>query len=116
MNSFVVMRHGLPSPDASAQHFSTESAPETVIPGTDLGCYYCSDVTAPGNSIEDRTLDQNCTITRAGISGIASGIATELLASLVQHDQGPLAPALLASVDESSSLLGATPHQVNICG
>ncbi|KAI6175622.1 Ubiquitin-like modifier-activating enzyme ATG7 [Aphelenchoides bicaudatus] len=111
-DSFVVMRHGLPSSNQQASQAPMESSPETIIPGTDLGCYYCSDVTAPGNSIEDRTLDQNCTITRAGISGIASGIATELLASLVQHEQGPLAPALLSSVDESSSVLGATPHQI----
>lgn len=106
------MRHGLPSPDISAQQVPIDSSPEAVIPGTDLGCYYCSDVTAPGNSIEDRTLDQNCTITRAGISFIASGMATEMLVSLVQHDQGPFAPAFLASVDENSSILGATPHQV----
>lgn len=119
-DSFVVMRHGISltersqsgSASSSSPKNSVESSPETVIPGTELGCYYCSDVTAPGNSVEDRTLDQNCTISRAGISGIAAGIATELLISLTQHEQGSLAPALLASVDESSSLLGATPHQI----
>jgi ubiquitin-like modifier-activating enzyme ATG7 len=106
------MRHGIPPIQRTESQKLVDSAPDAVILGSDLGCYYCSDVTAPGNSTDDRTLDQNCTISRAGISSIASGIATELLASLVQHEEGPLAPALLASVDESSSLLGATPHQI----
>jgi ubiquitin-like modifier-activating enzyme ATG7 len=106
------MRHGIPPTEKVSPEKLYESKPDTAIQGSDLGCYYCNDVTAPGNSMDDRTLDQNCTISRAGVSSIASGIATELLASLIQHEQGPLAPALLASVDESSSLLGATPHQV----
>jgi len=109
-DTFLVMRHGIPS--GTPPKSSNDSAPDTVVPGSELGCYFCSDVTAPGNSTDDRTLDQNCTISRAGVSSIASGIATELLASLVQHEQGAFAPALLASVDESSSLLGATPHQI----
>ncbi|CAD5226955.1 unnamed protein product [Bursaphelenchus xylophilus] len=105
-DSFMVMRHGV----RTAKH--TKITEESEVPGSELGCYFCSDVTAPGNSMEDRTLDQNCTITRAGISGIASGMAVELVASLTQHDLGAGAPALKMSVDHNSTVLGGTPHQI----
>ncbi|KAI6222474.1 Ubiquitin-like modifier-activating enzyme ATG7 [Aphelenchoides fujianensis] len=113
-DTFVVVRHGVPpagrpAPSARLERPNDEAV---EVSGCDLGCYFCNDVTAPGNSMDDRTLDQNCTITRAGVSSIAAGIATELLAALVQHEQGARAPALLTAVDENSSLLGATPHQV----
>ncbi|KAI1701362.1 thiF family domain-containing protein [Ditylenchus destructor] len=96
-DSYVVIRHG-----ASHDNMS----------GSQLGCYFCSDVTAPGNSVVDRTLDQQCTISRSGVSMIASGMAVELIASVLQHPLGQGAPARLAEVDENASLLGATPHQL----
>lgn len=43
---------------------------------------------------------------------IASGLAIELLASILQHKLGSEAPARLAEVDEDATLLGATPHQI----
>ncbi|CAD5220038.1 unnamed protein product [Bursaphelenchus okinawaensis] len=105
-DTFMVMRHGVRSTVPSP------SADPSEVSGSELGCYFCSDVTAPGNSLEDRTLDQNCTITRAGISGIASGIAVELVASLTQHENGVGAPAMVSGLDDNSTVLGATPHQV----
>ncbi|VDK45522.1 unnamed protein product [Anisakis simplex] len=88
------------------------TADDLVIPGSELGCYFCSDVTAPGNSILDRTLDQQCTVSRAGVSMIAAGMAVELLASVLQHPKLGLAPARIGEIDDNSSALGATPHQI----
>lgn len=49
-----------------------------VRPSTSDGCYFCSDIVAPRNSQQDLAMDKRCTVTRSGLSGIASGIAVEL--------------------------------------
>lgn len=49
-----------------------------VRPNTSDGCYFCSDIVAPRNSQQDLAMDKRCTVTRSGLSGIASGIAVEL--------------------------------------
>ncbi|CAK9057641.1 Ubiquitin-like modifier-activating enzyme ATG7 (ATG12-activating enzyme E1 ATG7) (Autophagy-related protein 7) (APG7-like) (mAGP7) (Ubiquitin-activating enzyme E1-like protein) [Durusdinium trenchii] len=74
-------------------------------------CYFCNDVTAPSDSLAFRTLDQQCTVTRPGISGLASNCAVELLAALTQHQDGfAAASSNTASISESP--LGGVPHQV----
>ncbi|XP_054275046.1 ubiquitin-like modifier-activating enzyme ATG7 [Macrosteles quadrilineatus] len=87
-DTYLVLRHGMA---ASSQR---------------LGCYFCNDVTAPGNSTQDRTLDQQCTVTRPGVSHIAAALAVELMVSLVQHSERG------AAGSDSSSCLGQLPHSI----
>ncbi|PIA16129.1 E1-like protein-activating, partial [Coemansia reversa NRRL 1564] len=106
-DSFVAMRHGIVS-----DHDSNTGGPGTV---ERLGCYFCNDVVAPTDSLADRTLDQQCTVTRPGIAPIASGIAVELLATTLQHPLGGLAPAPVggdAADGGNEGVFGAPAHQV----
>ncbi|XP_031846496.1 autophagy-related 7 isoform X2 [Nomia melanderi] len=115
-DSFTVQRHG-------TRNFSVPSSPDLEVKnpcGLDLGCYFCNDVTQPGNSQTDRTLDQQCTVSRPGLSQIAAGLAVELLVGLLQHPQGIEARALMGRNRENIStndtdfagLLGGVPHTV----
>lgn len=104
-DSFLIMRHGYHSSEVP-------SVSETYVHGCDLGCYFCSDVTGPGNSTANRTLDQQCTISRAGLSSISCGLAVELMSSVLQHPESYGAPAKLIGTDDESTVLGATPHQI----
>ncbi|KAL2045074.1 hypothetical protein N7G274_002849 [Stereocaulon virgatum] len=97
-DSFVVMRHGTKDDDK---------------PGKELGCYFCNDVVAPADSVTDRTLDQQCTVTRPGVAAIASALLVEILVSLLQHPLGAMAPAPInPSEDRGDHPLGIVPHQI----
>jgi len=107
-DSYVVMRHGVPISKTDENSGSQER----------LGCYFCNDIYAPSDSLTDRSLDQMCTVTRPGIALLASGIAVELLVSIVQHELGVLAPAISYAESESNvdkdheHPLGIVPHQI----
>ena len=81
-----------------------------------LGCYFCNDVVAPIDSLTDRTLDQQCTVTRPGLAGVASGVAVEMLASLLNHpDRYSLniaANIRARAVAGEEGVLGIVPHQI----
>jgi len=114
-DSFLVMRHGIKSDKVQeSQQFIMGSN----IPASQLGCYYCNDIVAPGNSTIDRTLDQQCTVSRPGLSMIASALAVELMVSLLQHPiKGAAASSSnvnneLKASNEEESCLGMVPHQI----
>lgn len=70
-DSYVVMKHGDLDED---KH---------------LGCYYCSDVVAPMDSMSNQTLDQMCTVTRPGCAMLASSTAVELFVTYIQDGKLP---------------------------
>ncbi|KAI5283260.1 Autophagy protein 7 [Ascosphaera aggregata] len=102
-DTFVVMRHGAESKEGT---------------NTELGCYFCNDVVAPGDSVRNQTLDQQCTVTRPGIAAMASAMLGELFVSIVQHPQCQSAPAsttLDSKPGEDDGFehpLGLVPHQI----
>ncbi|CAG8574281.1 11546_t:CDS:10 [Diversispora eburnea] len=112
-DTYVVMRHGVKDEDCQ-----TTDSPDANIPLVKrLGCYFCNDVIAPTDSLKDRTLDQQCTVTRPGLSAIASALGVELMVSILHHDKGPAAPADTKtepsnSSEFKSSPLGIIPHQM----
>ena len=91
------------------------------------GCYFCNDVVAPENSMKNRTLDQQCTVTRPGLAPIASAMAVELMVAMLHHPLKQAAPApgrqdaaysptVSADRDggtaDAASPLGVIPHQI----
>nr|KAF6419927.1 autophagy related 7 [Molossus molossus] len=123
-DTFVVMRHGLKKPkhhDARNLCASHPVAPADLgsslfanIPGYKLGCYFCNDVVAPGDSTRDRTLDQQCTVSRPGLAMIAGALAVELMVSVLQHPEGGYAVASSSDdrMNEPPTSLGLVPHQI----
>ncbi|KAM9800601.1 ubiquitin-like modifier-activating enzyme ATG7 isoform 1-T4 [Syngnathus typhle] len=135
-DTFVVMRHGLkarqngsgdadssPSCSSASSSSSTpagsaSSVPTSSlfsnIPGHKLGCYFCNDVVAPGDSTRDRTLDQQCTVSRPGLAMIAGALAVEMMVSILQHSEGGYAVASSSDdrMNEPPTSLGLVPHQI----
>lgn len=115
-DTYLVMRHGMKS-SSSADAIVNATVSSQWLPGSELGCYFCNDVVAPGDSTQNRTMDQQCTVTRPGVSMIAAALAVELLVSILQHPDGGLAPADAKYRQEefsgdTATALGIIPHQI----
>lgn len=64
-------------------------------------------------------MDQQCTVTRPGVSNIAASYAVELLVSILQHPLKDLAPAYYAASNSVKSsdktpegIMGILPHSI----
>ncbi|XP_030061608.1 ubiquitin-like modifier-activating enzyme ATG7 isoform X1 [Microcaecilia unicolor] len=123
-DTFVVMRHGLKLKREEPSNLYATNVSNNAdlfssslfsnIPGYKLGCYFCNDVVAPGDSTRDRTLDQQCTVSRPGLAMIAGALAVELMVSVLQHPEGGYAVASSSDdrMNEPPTSLGLVPHQI----
>lgn len=124
-DSFLVMRHGpgpfnsIPNLKAEMEDSLAAGMDNLVLTNTDgqhrLGCYFCNDVVAPTDSTSNRTLDQQCTVTRPGLAPIASALAVELLVGILHHPNGIFAEAEIANSSSGGNFelpLGILPHQI----
>lgn len=100
-DSFVIVRHGV-----SPKVFNPEIHHERIC------CYFCNDIITPQNTMKDRTLDQQCTVTRPGLSFLSSSYASELYISMIHH---PLEHRVGANEDPdklATTDLGKLPHHI----
>jgi len=117
-DTYLVVRHSVRDNTAGVEVPERNLADlSKCIPGEQLGCYFCNDVVAPGDSTRDRTLDQQCTVSRPGLSMMAASVAVELFVSVLVHPLGGRAPADTSSHDDhlltqATSPLGIVPHQI----
>ena len=66
-DTFVAMRHGVTTDTAAEGGGGGAAAPAEPVGaggGRNVGCYFCNDVMAPTDSTKDRSLDQQCTVSR----------------------------------------------------
>ena len=135
-DSYLVMRHGAGVADEGEGRFDGDDGAEDGVesssaPSTRLGCYFCNDVMAPGNSTADRTLDQQCTVTRPGLAPIAGALAVELMVAMRHAERdsrtaegdedsnsNPVATSIPADAkppppgESARTPLGIVPHQI----
>lgn len=80
--------------------------------GPPHGCYFCIDCIAPKNTTMNRTMDQQCTVSRPGIAPIAASIAGEFVMALLHHPDGfSAAHEYAADISAATrSPLGVVPH------
>ncbi|CCW64512.1 unnamed protein product [Phytomonas sp. EM1] len=115
-HQYVVMRHGVVSPSSAIDAGPLGPEGPSHVSHSSMGCYFCSSVVGPLDSVSGRALDEQCTVTRPGVSSIASAIAVELLAQIYQHPSRFRCPAYRGEHNGEATqgicCLGAIPQQI----
>ena len=114
--SFVIVRHGNFSPEfhkiitdpqldiKDETNELTKQLNELKLKN-DVGCFFCSDFLPPTDTMSNRTLDQQCTVSRPGISMISCGVAIELAVNSLHKE----------SIGETPHFIrGVIGHEFNI--
>lgn len=78
-DTYVAMRHGVEPTDTQAGNLGGVQDASKQPRQRNVGCYFCNDVVAPVNSQKDRSLDQQCTVSRPGVSMAVSAAVVEQL-------------------------------------
>lgn len=93
--SFIIVQHGCYGAEEVRKIFAdhtpsdfrqlSEDSPLNPVflvdknnPETDYGCFFCSDYVTPVDTVSNRSMDQQCTVSRPGVSMQASALAVEL--------------------------------------
>lgn len=96
-DSYVIVNHGLYGENIEQcikdsiekDNHSLEQEPD--VKANLHGCFFCSDYIPPSDTMTNRTMDQQCTVSRPGVSMISCGIAIEIIVNSL-HDKkiGPV--------------------------
>jgi len=120
--SYLVMRHGM-SGGGGGEKGEKEKEGESIHHHhhhhhhhrhSNVGCYFCNDIVAPTNSTIDRTMDQQCTVARPGLSAIAASLAVELTAAwYASHNYNNSKDKdTINNNKEEEGPLGKVPHMI----
>ncbi len=109
-DTFRVMRHGHNLCSSTYIDNGVSSNPR-------LGCYFCNDIIGVTNTLKDRTLDQQCTVTRPGLAYMAAAWAVEMMIGLLHcDDTRPLGSVSIGSMTQQQKHTEANesniPHQI----
>ncbi|GBE60593.1 ubiquitin-like modifier-activating enzyme ATG7 [Babesia ovata] len=74
----------------------------------DGGCYFCSDVQWPDDTISSRPIDETCTLVKPASVAMCAAAAVELFISLTQH------PRRFEAPHSGNSCIGGVPHAIHM--